>query len=87
MNDQSEVLLLQNTVTANAYSGVAVGDLSLANLGNGGTYTNNGMDIACLNQVSVAKNLQGVNYATTNCAVPEVQPNAAQQKGMRTPSQ
>jgi parallel beta-helix repeat protein len=86
VNDQSEVLLLGNTVSGNAYSGVAVGDLSLANLGNGGSFTNNGMDIACLNQVSVAKNLQGVVYATTNCPVPAVQSNAARPESVRPPT-
>jgi hypothetical protein len=43
--------------------------LSLANLGNAGTFTGNGMDIACLDHYSVAKLIQGATYNTTNCSV------------------
>jgi len=77
VNDQSEVLLLNNTVTTNGYNGVGISDQSLAELGGTGTFTGNGLDIACLGQFSEAKGTQGTIYGTTNCAVSAAQAGAA----------
>jgi len=77
VGDQSEVLLIQNTATGNAYNGVSIGDLSLAELGNGGTFTGNGVDIWCGGQYSVAANIQAATYGTTNCPIPSSQAGAS----------
>jgi parallel beta-helix repeat protein len=77
VGDQSEVLLIQNTATGNAYNGVSIGDLSLAELGNGGTFTGNGADIWCGGQYSVAANIQAATYGTTNCPIPSTQAGAS----------
>ena len=70
VGDQSEVLLIQNTVTGNGYGGVGIGEMSLAELGNGGTFIANGQDISCDGTYSIAANIQAATYGTTNCPVP-----------------
>jgi len=84
------VLLLNNTVTTNGYNGVGISDQSLAELGGTGTFTGNGMDIACLGQFSEAKGTQGTIYGTTNCPVSAAQagaakPNFSRPRSMQAP--
>jgi parallel beta-helix repeat protein len=79
VGDQSEVLLIQNTVTSNNFNGVGIGTLSLAELGNGGSFSGNGLDIGCLGEYSVAANIQAATYGTTNCPVPSAQAGASKQ--------